>query len=239
MSVRRGPRLSLEELAPYLLIAPDCGLEENPQSAIRNPQSRNLQWIDWRAVFGNDRPVELEVGFGKGLFLVTAAQARPEVNFAGVEIVRKYQLFAATRLAKRGLRNVRVTCADVRLFLPRCVATASLQAVHVYFPDPWWKKRHHKRRVFTAEFVGECARVLRPGGRLHGVTDVEEYARIMAELLAQQPALHPLPPLEPHPPMHDLDYLTNFERKFRKQGKPIFRMSFEKSGPIVTLRGSD
>jgi tRNA (guanine-N7-)-methyltransferase len=221
MSVRRGPRLPLEKLSPYLLIA-DCGL--------RTADSQdNPQWIDWRVVFGNDHPVELEVGFGKGLFLVTAAQARPEVNFAGVEIVRKYQLFAATRLAKRGLRNVRVACADVRLFLPRCVATASLHAVHVYFPDPWWKNRHHKRRVFTAEFVGECARVLRPGGQLAAVTDVEEYARIMKELLDAQPELSPLPPPEAHQPRHDLDYLTNFERKFRKQGKPIYRMRYVRS----------
>ena len=219
--MRRGLRLPLEELAPYLLIA-DCGLR------IADSQD-HPQPLDWRAVFGNDHPVELEVGFGKGLFLISAAQAHPEVNFAGVEIVRKYQLFAATRLAKRGLRNVRVACADVRLFLPRCVATASLQAVHVYFPDPWWKKRHHKRRVFTAEFVAECARVLRPGGELHAVTDVEEYAQVMAGLLAAQPALRPLPSPEPHQPTHDLDYLTNFERKFRKQGKPIYRMRYERS----------
>jgi tRNA (guanine-N7-)-methyltransferase len=218
VSVRRGPRLPLEDLAPYLLTVPTSTPGEGA--------GESTAPLDWRAVFGNDHPVELEVGFGKGLFLVTAAQARPEVNFAGVEIVRKYQLFAATRLAKRGLRNVRVACADVRLFLPRCVATASLHAVHVYFPDPWWKKRHHKRRVFTAEFVGECARVLRPGGEMHAVTDVQEYAQVMADLLAAQPALRPLPVPEPYQPMHDLDYLTNFERKFRKQGKPIFRMRY-------------
>jgi tRNA (guanine-N7-)-methyltransferase len=214
--VRRGPRLSLEELAPYLLPVPPL-----PTSA---PTT-----LDWREVFGNDHPVELEVGFGKGLFLLTAAQARPDVNFAGVEIVRKYQLFTATRLAKRKPSNVRVACADVRLFLPACVATASLQAVHVYFPDPWWKKRHHKRRVFTAEFVSECVRVLRPGGQLHAVTDVEEYAHVMAELLAAQPALRSLPSPEAHEPAHDLDYLTNFERKFRKEGKPIHRMRYERS----------
>jgi tRNA (guanine-N7-)-methyltransferase len=206
----------LEELAPYLLPVPPL------------PSSTAVT-LDWRALFGNDQPVELEVGFGKGLFLLTAAQARLDVNFAGVEIVRKYQLFTATRLAKRELRNVRVACADVLLFLPACVATASLQAVHVYFPDPWWKKRHHKRRVFTAEFVRECARVLRLGGQLHAVTDVAEYAQVMAELLAGQPALRALPPPEAHEPAHDLDYLTNFERKFRQQGKPIYRMTYGRS----------
>jgi tRNA (guanine-N7-)-methyltransferase len=222
--VRRGPRLPLEELAPYLLDVPSLPPGQPPPTDLDTPHP-----LDWHAVFGNDHPVELEVGFGKGLFLLTAAQARPDVNFAGVEIVRKYQLFTATRLARRGLRNVRVACADVRLFLPRQVATASLHAVHVYFPDPWWKKRHHKRRVFTAEFVRECTRVLRPGGMLHVVTDVAEYAAVMAELLAHQRGLRPLPPPSAHEPTHDLDYLTNFERKFRKQGKPIFRMRYERA----------
>ncbi len=219
--MRRGPRLPLEELAPYLLNVPSLA-SSGPAPAP----------LDWSEVFGNDHPVELEVGFGKGLFLLTAAQARPDVNFAGIEIVRKYQLFTATRLAKRGLRNVRVACADVRLFLPQFVAPASLQTVHVYFPDPWWKKRHHKRRVFTAEFVAECTRILRTGGHLHAVTDVEEYARVMAELLAAQPALRELPPPQAHEPAHDLDYLTNFERKFRQQGKPIYRLRYQKAEKI-------
>ena len=226
--MRRSPRLPPEELAPYLLDLPDPPVP-----------------FDWTAVFGADRPVELEVGFGKGLFLLTAAQARPDVSFVGVEIVRKYQLFTATRLAKRGLPNVRVACGDARLFLRDRVAAAAFQALHVYFPDPWWKKRHHKRRLFTPEFAAECARVLRPpsplrlspaagerrrgeGGRLHFVTDVENYFRMATGLLAAQPALQPLPPPEPGDPRHDLDYLTNFERKFRKQGKPIWRACYER-----------
>jgi tRNA (guanine-N7-)-methyltransferase len=227
--VRRRPRLPLEQLAPYLLVrSEEWGVrreeQPSPHSSLLTPHSP----LNWREVFGNDHPVELEVGFGKGLFLLTAAQVHPEINFVGVEMVRKYQLFTATRLAKRGLRNVRVACADVRQFSPRCVAAASLQAVHVYFPDPWWKKRHHKRRVFTAEFVTECVRVLRPGGQLHAATDVDEYAAVMTALLAEQPALQSMPPPSEKEPIHDLDYLTNFERKFRKQGKPIFRMSYEK-----------
>jgi len=224
--VRRRLRLPLEQLAPYLLTVDRPVQTNGSRDTLDN---RTFAPLVWREVFGNDRPVELEVGFGKGLFLLTAAQAHPEINFVGVEIVRKYQLFAGTRLAKRGLSNVRVACADVRLFLPRFVAAESLQAVHVYFPDPWWKKRHHKRRVFTAEFVAECLRVLRRGGRLHAVTDVEEYAAVMSALLADQPALRPLPPPSEKEPLHDLDYLTNFERKFRKQGKKIYRMSYQRT----------
>ena len=219
--MRRGPRLSLEELAPYLLNVPYAPLPAASASERSDP-------LNWRAIFGNNNAVEMEVGFGKGLFLLTAAQAQPHVNFLGIEIVRKYQLLTATRLAKRGLRNVRVACADVRQFLPRCVAAGSLQAVHIYFPDPWWKKRHHKRRVFTAEFVAECIRVLQPAGQLHAATDVPEYAEVMSALLSQQSSLRPLPPPSPHEPAHDLDYLTNFERKFRKQGKPIHRMSYQR-----------
>jgi tRNA (guanine-N7-)-methyltransferase len=209
--VRRGRRLPLEELAPYLLDVP------TPPAPLA-----------WPAVFGNDNPVELEVGFGKGLFLLTAAQALPAVNFVGVEIVRKYQLFAATRLAIRGLRNVRLACADARLFLRDCIPSGSLRAVHVYFPDPWWKTRHRKRRVFTAEFAAQCQRVLRPGGRLHVVTDVEEYYQVIGGLVAANSRLRPLPPPDPKAPAHDLDYLTNFERKFRKEGRPIYRAAYER-----------
>lgn len=211
--MRRTHRLSLEALAPCLLESPD------PPAP-----------LEWGTVFGNDHPVELEVGFGKGLFLLTAAQACPGVNFLGIEVLRKYQLFTATRLAKRGLSNVRLVKADARPFLRDYVAPGSVRAVHIYFPDPWWKKRHLKRRVFTAEFAAQCARILGPGGRLYVVTDVEEYFHIITELVAGQAALRPLPPPDPTEPAHDLDYLTNFERKFRKEGRSIYRAVYERAG---------
>jgi tRNA (guanine-N7-)-methyltransferase len=204
--------LPLEQLAPYLLDPP-----EPPRP------------LDWRAVFGNEHPVEVEVGFGKGLFLLTASQARPEVNFVGIEIIRKYQLFTATRLAKRGVDNIRLAKADAREFLRDRVAPGSIQAIHVYFPDPWWKKRHLKRRVFTPEFVAQCERVLKPGGYLYVVTDVEEYFGIITGLVGERGALRQLQPPEMNEPAHDMDYLTNFERKFRKEGRAIYRAVYEKT----------
>jgi tRNA (guanine-N7-)-methyltransferase len=222
--VRRARRLPPEELAPFLLEIP---VEEPPRV------------LDWREVFGNEQPVEMEVGFGKGLFLLTASQACPAVNLLGIEIVRKYQLYAATRLAKRGLSNVRLVMADARLFLRDKVAGQSLQAIHVYFPDPWWKKRHLKRRLFTPEFAVQCERVLRIGGRLHVVTDVDEYFRVMSDLLALHTRLQPLPPTDPKQPKHDLDYLTNYERKFRKEGRPIYRGIFERAGSLSDLTCED
>src|SRR5262249_8729343 len=153
-------------------------------------------------------PVEVEVGFGKGLFLLTEATARPGVNFVGVEIERKYQLFAATRTAKRGLRNVRLACGDARAFLRERVPDASVAAVHGSFPAPRWKRRHHKRRVFTEDFARQCVRVLSPGGRLHLATDVGDYFTLITEMLSSVAGLRVLPPPEPHEPAHDLDYLT-------------------------------
>ncbi len=216
--MRRTVRLPPEQLAPYLIDTPP----EPPP-------------LSWPAVFGNDRPVEAEVGFGKGLFLLTEAQRRPEVNFFGVEIERKYTLFTATRIAKRALMNVRVACADAKQFFRERVPAASLSAVHVFFPDPWWKNRHRKRRLFTDEFVALCARVLRPGGLLHVVTDVEEYFGIMKGLLAAQPGLRELPPPEPKQPEHDFDYLTNFERKYRKEGRPIYRAAYEAVASLAAV----
>src|SRR4051812_3618280 len=144
----RGPvRLPLEQLQPYLF--------EVPEVAIPGADAPRLAW---GSIFGNQAPVEIEVGFGKGLFLLTASQERPEVNFFGIEIERKYQLSTANRIAKRHLHNVRLACTDARLFLRDWVEPGSVTAVHVYFPDPWWKKRHHKRRLFTAEFAAACAK---------------------------------------------------------------------------------
>jgi len=170
----------------------------------------------------------VEVGFGKGLFLLTAAQHCPGSNFVGIEIERKYVLFTANRLAKRGLPNARLVCGDARLFLRDRVAAGSLQALHVYFPDPWWKTRHRKRRVFTDDFARQCERALRLGGCLHVVTDVADYFDVIKELLARETRLTPLPPPEVKSPENDLYYLTNFERKYRREGRPIYRVHYRR-----------
>jgi tRNA (guanine-N7-)-methyltransferase len=209
--VRRPIRLPPEALAPYLLEVP------------AEPAA-----LDLRAVFGNEQPIEIEVGFGKGLFLVTAGQARPAVNFLGIEIERKYQLFTANRLAKRALHNVRLACADARTFFRDRLPAGLVQAVHVYFPDPWWKKRHHKRRLFTEDFARQCARVLASGGQLHLASDVDEYFDIITALVDRLPDLERLPPPAVKSAEHDLDYLTNFERKYRQQGKTVYRAEYRK-----------
>src|SRR5262249_18668004 len=153
--------------------------------------------LDFSAVFGNANPVEVEVGFGKGLYLLNAAGSHPDVNFLGIEIVRKYQLFTATRFAVRGLGNVRLALGDARLLLRDCVPGASLPELHVFSPDPWWKPRHRRRRVFTREFAGQCERTRRPGGRLHFATDVDDFSQVMTGLLARHTGLLAVPQSEP------------------------------------------
>jgi tRNA (guanine-N7-)-methyltransferase len=217
---------------------------------LETPDSSTPMAIDWPSVFGNDRPVELEIGSGKGGFLLTAAQARPDVNFVGVEIERKYQLYTATRLAKRELTNVRVVKADARQWLRDAVAPASIQAIHVYFPDPWWKRRHLKRRIFTADFFVHCQRILRPGGQLRFATDVEAYFDLAVGLVGEHTRLSPAAePMNPSA-LADADYLTNYERKFRNEGRPIFRATYlryndaepqseQRGGPHATEPGGD
>jgi tRNA (guanine-N7-)-methyltransferase len=185
--------------------------------------------VSWPVLFGNMRPVELEVGSGKGLFLANAAVANPAHNFLGLELARKYAHRAAERVAKLGLGNVRVVRGDAGLFLSRHVPAQSLRAVHIYFPDPWWKTRHKKRRVFTADFVDGVARSLEPGGEFWMASDVEEYFGVMRSLMDGHPAFTQLPPPEPSMPRHDLDYLTNFERKYRLQGRSIFRAHYRQN----------
>jgi tRNA (guanine-N7-)-methyltransferase len=182
--------------------------------------------VEFAEIFGTGNPVELEVGSGKGLFLANAAAAQPGNNFVGVELSRKYARSAAERMAKRGLGNVRVIAGDARLFLARHVPPASLRAVHVYFPDPWWKTRHKKRRVFTAALVGDIERALEPQGELWVASDVAEYFGVIRGLVAEHPRFQEVEVPVPKDPEHDLDYLTNFERKYRIEGRPIYRAHY-------------
>jgi tRNA (guanine-N7-)-methyltransferase len=185
---------------------------------------------DAEALFGRRAPLEVEVGSGKGLFLRSAAAARPDTNFLGIEIARKYARFAAAALAKRELRNGVVVMGDGLRLFSDLLSDASLAAVHVYFPDPWWKKRHEKRRVMRESFVRDIERTLMPGGTLHFWTDVEDYFRVSLEVLAAHTALDGPLEVAPTPAEHDLDYRTHFERRMRLHDKPVYRSEFRRPG---------
>ena len=177
--------------------------------------------LDWREVFDNDQPVEIEIGIGKGRFIIDAASRRPTVNFVGVEWAAKYLRIARQRAARRNLGNVRFAHLDAREFVEFFVATASVRAYHIYFPDPWPKKRHHKRRLFNEEFLREVERTLCVGGQLWLATDYADYFDVMLAALETSPCLVET----------DVEWLgvrTNYEDKFLAQGKPIYRRVMEK-----------
>ncbi len=172
-------------------------------------------------------PLELEVGSGKGLFLATASGQCPTRNFIGCEIARKYARFAAARLARLQRPNALVVLGDASVLFQR-LPPASVAAVHVYFPDPWWKKRHRRRRILQPPFLHQVERVLADHGLLHFWTDVHEYhqtalADIAAATKLQGPFHVPEQPAE-----SDMDFRTHFERRVRLHGADVWRVQFRK-----------
>ena len=186
--------------------------------------------FDATSFFGRTAPLEVEVGSGKGLFLAGAARANPQRDYLGIEVAQKYARYAAAKLARQKATNAVMIRGDGLALFRQWFPPASLHAVHVYFPDPWWKKRHKKRRVLNEDFLHDVERTLARGGRLHFWTDVEEYFQATLELVATATKLAgPLPVVE-SPAEHDLDYRTHFERRTRKNAQPVFRSEFEKPG---------
>jgi tRNA (guanine-N7-)-methyltransferase len=180
------------------------------------------------ALFGREAPLEVEVGSGKGLFLQSAAAGTPGHDFLGIEIAPKYARFSAARLAKRELTNAVVVQGDAMRVFRELLPDESVWAVHIYFPDPWWKKRHHKRRVMNEQLLKDVTRTLLPSGVLHFWTDVQDYYDLSLALVAQHtPLVGPLAIAE-RPAEHDLDFRTHFERRMRLSGLPVYRAEFRK-----------
>jgi tRNA (guanine-N7-)-methyltransferase len=143
--------------------------------------------LDLDAVFGRRAPRTLEIGFGNGAALAIMAAAHPECDYLGIEVHRPGVGALLLTLEKQGLENVRVICADAVAVLRSAIPDESLVAVHVYFPDPWPKLRHHKRRLIQTPFAELIARKLQAGGYLHMATDWEDYAQHMLDVLEGVP----------------------------------------------------
>lgn len=180
-------------------------------------------------LFGRELPLEIEIGSGKGLFLSNAAQQNPSHAFLGIEIVGKYAQHSAGRLAKAKLDNALMVSGNAEPLLKDRIESGSIAAVHVYFPDPWWKKRHRQRRVVNPESVRNISRILQAGGRFHFWTDVLDYFESAVEMIAEvAPELGVPLPEEEIASSHDLDYRTHFERRSRQSQIPVYRVRYEK-----------
>ena len=190
---------------------------------------RRGERLDLSGLFGSDHPIYLEIGFGAGDALAEMAEAHPERNYLGVEVHRPGVGHLLLQLQGRGLANVRVLRQDAVELLEHGLPSASLAGVYLFFPDPWPKKRHHKRRIVQPGFIARLARVIRPGGLFHAATDWAPYAEHMLQVLdaadglftnsagpgryASRPAGRPL---------------TRFERRGQRLGHGVYDLIYRR-----------
>ncbi len=181
--------------------------------------------------------VELEIGYGRGEFLLARAEERPRVGFLGVELSGRRHLKMARRLARSGLRNVRLCRAPAEYLLGECLPAACVDRVWINFPDPWPKKRHHRRRLIQPAFAGELCRVLRPGGCLEVATDHPEYAAWIAEVLSEAAGLENLWAPAPFVPEVPGRRPTAYELEWRAEGRPLHFFRYRRGGPGASREG--
>jgi tRNA (guanine-N7-)-methyltransferase len=184
--------------------------------------------FDFVAVFGRDAPVILEIGFGNGEALAEEAEAHPENNYLGIEVHRPGAGILLRRIESSGLKNVRLLLADAQDILSARIPEASLAGVRLFFPDPWPKKRHNKRRLVQPEFAGLIVRQLRAGGYFHLATDWPDYADHMVAVLSATPELIDVSGQTPFTDMVAARAQTRFERRGLDQGNPIRDLVYQR-----------
>ncbi|MBC8473039.1 MAG: tRNA (guanosine(46)-N7)-methyltransferase TrmB [Planctomycetes bacterium] len=202
-------------------------LKEYPSVLLKSEEIDNR--IDFVRIFGRTGPVHIEIGSGKGTFLINQARARPGDNFLGIEWARKYYRYAIDRIGRWGLTNVRIIRTDAAVFLADFITDSSVECFHIYFPDPWPKKRHHKRRFISPANLEHLIRCLKTGGQLKIATDHEDYFQVIQELITDQDK-----------GLEEIQFLptagadkgewvgTNFERKYLKDQRSIYTIAVKK-----------
>lgn len=187
-----------------------------------NPREVGFYRLDLAELFGNANPVILEIGSGKGRFLISTAIDRPDLNIIGIEKALHYHRLIRERITKRNLTNIRLINHDAFLVLRDMIPDASLSEIHIYFPDPWPRKKEQKRRIIRAEVLTEIRRVLVDGGSAVYVTDHREYYEAAAPIIEEHFRAERRTPGPDDPPR------TNYEAKYRLEGRPIYEVRFWK-----------
>ncbi|HUS72901.1 MAG TPA: tRNA (guanosine(46)-N7)-methyltransferase TrmB [Sedimentisphaerales bacterium] len=185
--------------------------------------------IDFFRIFGRRGPVHVEIGTGKAAFLLKEAKAQPDANFFGIERASRYYRYAIDRIGRWGLTNVRIIRTDAVYFLTDFVPDSSVDCFHIYFPDPWPKKRHHKRRFFCPANMQQLLRALKTGSDLKIVTDHAEYFKVIKGLTeTESKTLEEIEFIRPAGSEVGEWVGTNFERKYLKQNIPIYTLAVRK-----------
>jgi len=193
-----------------------------------NPEELNGK-IDFVRIFGRPGPVHIEIGSGKGTFLLGQAHAQPGDNFFGIEWARKYYRYAVDRIGRWGLINVRIIRTDAAGFIAEFVPDESVDCFHVYFPDPWPKKRHHKRRFICPANLSHLIRCLKKAGQIRIATDHADYFEQIKRVIAERnDALEEIDFIKPAGAESGEWTGTNFERKYIKDQRPIYTIAVRK-----------
>ncbi|MBU0656960.1 MAG: tRNA (guanosine(46)-N7)-methyltransferase TrmB [Gammaproteobacteria bacterium] len=184
--------------------------------------------LDFAQLFGRAAPVTLEIGFGNGESLAQMAQAAPERDFIGIEVHTPGVGHLLKLVGEKGLTNLRVMNSDAVDILQQRIPAGSLDRVQLFFPDPWHKKKHHKRRIVQADFVKLIASRLRTGGVFHMATDWENYAAHMAKVMEASADFRNLATAPPYSPRPDERPLTKFENRGLKLGHGVWDLLYQK-----------
>lgn len=177
--------------------------------------------MNFAELFGNSHPVELEIGMGKGTFLTEQAISRKDTNFFGIEYARWFWRYASDRLRRHECMNARTVRAEAGFFLHEFVPDKSIRVLHIYFPDPWPKARHNKRRLVQEKFMPTVLRILEPGGRIQVVTDHADYFEQIDRVLRATAGLTIVDYNRPGSAGGGEFVGTNFERKYAREGRPF------------------
>lgn len=214
--VRREGRLTLGQKRALETLWPAYGIEVSSEA------------LDLATIFGQSAPITLEIGFGNGTSLAAMASLAAEKNFMGIEIHRPGVGNLLQQLHKMKLDNVRVICHDAVEILQQNIPLSSLDKVQIFFPDPWPKKRHHKRRLIQPEFVALLATRICSGGLLHLATDWENYAEHMLEVLLASPDFVNTVSVGDYLPRPDFRPQTKFEQRGQRLGHEVWDLIFQR-----------
>lgn len=191
--------------------------------------AREAGMVDFAAVFQRRAPVVFEIGFGMGDSLAAMAAAAPETDFIGVEVHRPGVGRLMHLIDEGGINNLRAYCDDAVEVLENCIPDASLSRVQIYFPDPWHKKRHHKRRLVQPAFVQLLRRKLQLGGQLHLATDWQHYAEHMMEVMSAAEGYRNQAGEGQYAPRPDYRPVTKFEKRGERLGHGVWDLLFSRS----------